>query len=435
MGNYIKIGFAFMTFSISVIASEQLDLSLKKAVKMAIERNERSQIARHELRQAQLNYKQVRSNIFPTITAELTTQKSSQKPSLFSVITGEDPATNKLFDNYTQGGTINIVQPVYTFGRFTGALEAAKFQREIAKTNQKVTISNIKAIVSQQYFNALFYKQLYDISKNSYQNTLDNRKALQKRISFGRISQDQNLKMKADIFSRKPALIESQRQYEYALSQLKNFLKLDENIKINLEESLKNLVEVEKVEEPYNLSNLAFSSLLKNQFALYKSLETITSSDYYPTLSLFGSYGKTFYAEEFMGDSFLNQDTTAVGLKLSWSFSTGGEEIYAHSKAKIQTTIKQLEYEKGTRELDRNLKDLFYQMDKLIEKKQSLSEAVNVASQSYNASLRSFSNGSITQTQLNDRELLFTNNKIAYAKNLLEILLIKNQIKTYSTIK
>jgi outer membrane protein TolC len=120
---------------------------------------------------------------------------------------------------------------------------------------------------------------------------------------------------------------------------------------------------------------------------------------------------------------------------LSWSFSTGGEEIYAHSKAKIQTTIKQLEYEKGTRELDRNLKDLFYQMDKLIEKKQSLSEAVNVASQSYNASLRSFSNGSITQTQLNDRELLFTNNKIAYAKNLLEILLIKNQIKTYSTIK
>ena len=70
-----------------------------------------------------------------------------------------------------------------------------------------------------------------------------------------------------------------------------------------------------------------------------------------------------------------------------------------------------------------------------MEKKDSLREAVSVASQSYKASLKSFSNGSISQTQLNDRELLLTNNKIAYAKNLLEILLIDNQIKTYLTTK
>lgn len=418
-----------------VLASEQLNLSLEKTIQMAIERNERSQIADYELRQAQLNYKEVRSGIFPAINAELSTQKASQKPALFSVITGDNPATNKLFDNYTQGGTISIVQPVYTFGRLSGAIDAAKFQNDIAKTNQKVTISNIKATVSQLYFNALFFKQLYEISNESYQNAQSNKKALQKRVSFGRISQDENLKMKADIFSRKPALIESQRQYEYTLSQLRIFLKLEENVNIKLQESLRNLIEAEEVKTSYELSNLAFTSLLENQLSLYKSLESVAKADYYPTLSLFGSYGKTSYSEEFMGDSFLTQDTVAMGLTLNWSFSTGGEKSYAQQKAKIQTTIKKLEYEKGKRELDRNLKDLYYQKDKLMEKKDSLREAVSVASQSYKASLKSFSNGSISQTQLNDRELLLTNNKIAYAKNLLEILLIDNQIKTYLTTK
>lgn len=435
MKNYMRLIFVIMIFSMPVMASEQLNLSLEKTIQMAIERNERSQIADYELRQAQLNYKEVRSGIFPAINAELSTQKASQKPSLFSAITGDNPATNKLFDNYTQGGTISIVQPVYTFGRLSGAIDAAKFQNDIAKTNQKVTISNIKATVSQLYFNALFFKQLYEISNESYQNAQSNKKALQKRVSFGRISQDENLKMKADIFSRKPALIESQRQYEYTLSQLRIFLKLEENVNIKLQESLRNLIEAEEVKTSYELSNLAFTSLLENQLSLYKSLESVAKADYYPTLSLFGSYGKTSYSEEFMGDSFLTQDTVAMGLTLNWSFSTGGEKSYAHQKAKIQTTIKKLEYEKGKRELDRNLKDLYYQKDKLMEKKDSLREAVSVASQSYKASLKSFSNGSLSQTQLNDRELLLTNNKIAYAKNLLEILLIDNQIKTYLTTK
>ena len=435
MKNYLKLSFTMMIFSMPVFASERISLSLEKAIKIAIERNESSQIAEHELKQAQINYKEVRSGIFPTINAELSTQKASQKPALFSVITGDNPATNKLFDNYTQGGTISIVQPVYTFGRLSGAIDAAKYQNNIAKTNQKVTISNIKATVSQLYFNALFFKQLYEISNESYQNALGNKKALQKRVSFGRISQDENLKMKADIFSRKPALVESQRQYEYTLSQLKNFLNLEDDVNINLKESLKDLIKVDKLESSYDLSNLAFTSLLENQLSLYKSLESVAKSDYYPTLSLFGSYGKTSYSEEFMGDSFLTQDTIALGLTLNWSFSTGGEKSYAHQKAKIQTTIKQLEYEKGKRELDRNLKDLYYQKDKLNEKRDSLKEATNVANQSYKTSLKSFSNGSISQTQLNDRELLLTNNKIAYAKNLLEILLIENQIKTYLTTK
>ena len=133
MKNYMRLSFVIMIFSMPVLASEQLNLSLEKTIQMAIERNERSQIADYELRQAQLNYKEVRSGIFPAINAELSTQKASQKPALFSVITGDNPATNKLFDNYTQGGTISIVQPVYTFGRLSGAIDAAKFQNDIAK--------------------------------------------------------------------------------------------------------------------------------------------------------------------------------------------------------------------------------------------------------------------------------------------------------------
>ena len=435
MTKYIKWLLLLSLYSVNTSLAEVLSLDLNKVVELAVERNEKSKIADYELEKAEVNYKEVRSNMFPTIDVGISQQKSTQKPALFSVITGDDPTTNKLFNNYTFGGNISVVQPVYTFGRLSNAVDAAKHQSNLAKTSRKVTAASIKSTVSQLYYNALFYKQIFEVSKESYQNTLSNQSSLEKRISFGRISQDENLKMNADIYSRKPALIEAERQYDNTLSQLKNFLNLQPSVELKLEESLQDLVVKKSVNKDSELDSLAYVSLLKDELSLTQSLESVAKADYYPTLSLVGSYGRTGFSEELFGDSFLIQDTTALGLSLSWSFSIGGGITYAHQKSKIQTAIKRLEYENGKRDLDRGLKSLYAQEEKLSEKKDSLKKAVSLADQSYKVSRRSFANGSLSQTQLNDRELLLTNNKISYATNLLEILMVRDQIKTYLTRK
>jgi len=420
---------------LSTYALDKIQLTVDKAQELALERNEKVRISQYELDVTNYNLKKAYSKLFPDLKLELKDQKSYQKPSLMSVITGTSPGTEKVYDNYSRGGSISLVQPIYTFGRISGGIDAAKIQKNLAQTNKYVSDASIKATIKSLYYNALFYKSYHSIAKESYDNALENQRALKKRVAYGRISQGDNLKMKADISSRKPALIETQRQYDHAISQIKNFLDLPDTTEVSLIDDVQKYINYEKPQEQsqFRLKDLAYVSLLEDQLALYETQVEVTKSDFYPTLSLFVNYGKMDYFESYNSEKFITQDTFAIGIALTMDYSLGGEKKHNYSLSKIQAKIKKLELEQGKRDVDRTLKSLNKQLEQLLEKKESLSEAVRVARSSYKVSLNLFKNGSITQTQLNDRELLLTNNKVAYARNVLEMMLLDNEIESLLT--
>ena len=429
-GKYLILGLLIS----STTFANQLNLTIENAVNMAQKRNEDAQISGYNLKQAEKSLSRAYSELYPSLKIEVKTLKTSQNPALIGAAAGGG-VPDYLFDNYQDTATVTLNQPVYTFGRLGGGIDAAKAQDRISSDANIATLSAIEATAKTLFYNALFYKRNLKISQESYDNALKNQRALRKRVSYGRISQNENLKMKADIASRRPSLVEAKRLYETSIYDLKSFLNIDEDVSVNVKGSLDLHKSRVKSTTQVELDNLIQISMLKNELDLQRATQEVTESNYLPSLNFFASYGRSLLNENFQSDNFLDQENISFGFALTMDFDLGGGQIYDGQISKIKTRVKELQLEQQKRKVKYSLKSFYQQYERLQEKRESLKDAVSLAQNSYKVALNSFSNGTISQTQLNDSELLLTNNKISYARNLLELELVSFEIEKIETTK
>jgi outer membrane protein len=411
------------------IHAEEISVNINNVANLAIKRNENAIISHLEIENAKNEVSKARSSLFPVFKGSASIVRSRTTPSLFSLGQGAPP----IFNNWQRSANVGLSQPVYTFGRLSGGIELAKSSLNFAQSKSDVTISEIEFTAKSLFYNILFYETYLQIAKDSYDNVLKNSKALNKRVSYGRISQNQNLKMSADLASRKPLVIEAEKNLLSLKLQLKSFLGLLPSDKINVSGSLKQSTSNLDSDTVLNWSSLAQVKFLEDQLDMQKNLLDIEQSNYMPIVSFEASYGRLGFYEDFNDNNFLTQDVLNVGLMISFDIPSGGEKSFQQSIAQTNTRISELSLQNGKRELQIKIKDLTQKHEKLTEQIKSNLNAVDLAEKSYKVALRSFSSGSVTQTQLNDSELLLTQNKINLASNYLESLLVKVEIEKLKT--
>ncbi len=401
----------------------KLIVSLENIDQLALERNEKAKIAQLQVKEAQLSVKSAQSELFPTIQIQGALKRSRQAPSLFPLPAGSPP----IFNNWSREAVIGLTQPVFTFGRLTGGIKLAQSSLDLAQSQKDLTDAQIVEAAKTLYFYILFYKEYIDIAKDSYQNALKNKKALTGRVSFGRISQNQNLKMSADITSREPVVLEAEKNLQSMKLQLKSFLGLSPNEEISIMGDIHNAPSA--IPSHLDLDSLAHINLLQNQLEMSKNLESIENKNYYPTLSFSLSYGRVGYYGEFDENNFLTQDNVNAGLLLTFDLPTGGKKSFQQSIAETKRRITELTLTHGKRDLESQISNLQQKYEILLKQIATNQKAVSVAKSSYNVALRAFRSGTVTQTELNDRELLLTQNKINLASNFLELQLINTQLE------
>lgn len=416
--------FSFLLISSHVLSNTRT-LTLNETIDLAFERNERSKISEEETKKAEFAIKKIKSNLYPIINLDGQLVKSRTKPVMMPF-----PGIDKPEESFKQIGTISLTQPIYTFGRLGGAIRLAKYQDAITKEIKLASDASVRSAAKSLFYSALFYENLVKITEESYTNAKNNKLALQKRVSFGRIGQNDNLKMEADIASRKPSLIEANKLLDSSLLALREFLNLEDDIKVqgNLSD-----IKLAKKEENLKLEDLASIKVLQGKLNMQSAQEEIAKSDYWPTLSFFASYSDAATFESFQKNNYYNQENIAFGINLNLKINFGGEKIHESEIKKVETRIKRLEYEEGKRKIETTLNDLSNQLEKLKEEYEASKVAKNLAENSYKVSLNSFSTGNISQTQLNDSELLLTNNKINTARILLQMNLISFKIEELQT--
>lgn len=129
----------------------------------------------------------------------------------------------------------------------------------------------------------------------------------------------------------------------------------------------------------------------------------------------------------------MRQENISFGVKLVFDWPFGGEKANNVAISRIDTKIAELNVKSAKRELYNRYQDLLQQYQNLTEKLEASADASKLALSSYQVALSSFANGTVSQTQLNDSELLLTNNKINYVQNLLGLQLLLAEIDEIST--
>jgi len=407
---------ALLTFNIAYADGPQaesiLQIGLDETIKRALDTSEEFKIKGQEVNKTEGIYREVRSGMLPHINAQ----------SLWSY-TIDSPSDMKLNDYYELAG-VNASQVVWSFGKVMYAVNSAKKAVEASRLNREAGRQEIIYTAKLSYYSSLLARNALSITEKSYANALENKKLLGQRSYGGRSPKYEIIRMSAEVAARVPTVNEARTQFDAATETLKKLIDADSDRKIALtgdfqekydEFSYDTLVAVMYEREP---SLKSLSKVVESADARVKS----SYASFLPTVSAFTSWNYFGGSNE---HSFLNNDELGryafAGLKVDIPIWEGGAKEAQLSQSKADKEIAILRSRQVGKNLLLELKKAFLEYEQHKENLKANIEAVNLAEESFKQTQEMFASGQVTLTDLNDAELLMTNQRLNKEMTLFNI--------------
>ena len=409
MKNYILsiliILFAFNTAIASdADSSSVLRLGLDETIKRSLNASEEFKIKGQEVNKTEGIYREVRSGMLPHINAQ-----SSRTYHI------DSPAVMNLSD-YEDSFGVGVSQVIWSFGKVMYTVSSAKRLVEASRFNRETGRQEVIFYAKLSYYTTLLAKNALSITEKSYANALENKKLLGQRSYGGRSPKYEIIRMDAEVASRVPAVNEARAQFDIATETLKKLIDAEPASKIEL---------IGDFSQTYNEFN--YETLLAKMYEQEPSLKsldkTVESADakvkssiasFFPTLSAFSSLdysrGSTMQALLRRNDEL--DRYVFAGVKIDIPIWEGGLKEAQLSQARADkeiTILRKKQVEKG---LLLELKKAYLQYQQYKNNLKANIEAVRLAEESFKQTQEMFASGQVTLTDLNDAELLLTNQRL-----------------------
>ena len=407
---YVYIGimacFVSLVNPSAVFAGEGiLKISLNEAISMAIKTNENIRIKDNEVARSNSQLREEKSELFPHVSGSAAWSRNYEYPDI--------PAT-ALTKEYDFNVGASLDQKLFTFGRISSAISAARKQVEASRWNKETTNQEVVYITKVAYYNVYLAKRTLEIAQESYDRVQENKGILENRSASGRASKYDNIKMAADIASRIPMVSNARANLNSALETLKRVIGVDTSVNIDITDSF--AMEY----QTFDKENL-IGELLERQptlKALEKNIDAAQDTiwekkaEYFPELSAFSTWNHKGSGNEYDIRSENLHDYGVVGLKVSMSIWEGGKRNEELQQAKIDKSNAELNLQKITKDLKLELDSAIVVYNEFVQTLHSYEDAVRLAEESFKLSQNMFQSGHISITDLNSAELLLTKEKI-----------------------
>ena len=338
-----KIGFVLILIMISVgqiTAQENMQLSLKDAVKMALSNSDQSKILDLNITSAKNKLASVKAIQYPDIKLSGQYDYLTKANANFNLNLGESSSSAPPKVNDLLLGQLNISVPLFSGFKIKNSIKASSNNYTAATLQTE----NGKEQLSMQTIET--YINLYK-SEKAIQLVGENLKSAKQRVEDfsnmeenGLLAKNDLLKVKLQEASIELALSEAKKNAYMLNYQLVKFLKLPENTKILIDNlNFKNVIEMPKSD---TLVSRADTKALEYQLMAAKNEVKVAKSSYYPSIGLSGGY-----AALELGNILTVYNAMNVGVGISYNFSN----IF---KNKSQVEMSKI-----------NADELNYQLDKL----------------------------------------------------------------------
>ena len=382
-----------------------LQVNLDETINRALETSEEIKIKAQEINRARGVYQEVRSGMLPHVSAETTWTHNLDYP---------EKAASEYADREFNGG-VSASQIIWSFGKIMYAVNSAKSAAEASVFNKEASEQEVVYAAKLSYFSSVLARNALSITEKSYMNVLENKKLMRERTYGGRSPKYEIIRMDAEVASRIPTVNEARTEFDAALETLRKI------IDINLETEIKLVGDFQNKYDDYNYDILVaamyeYEPSLQGLGKTIKSAEEKVKSRYasfLPTLSAFGSWSYGGGSNEHI---FVNNDEldnySAAGLKVSIPIWEGGEKQAQLNQSKADKEIAVLKRKQLERNLLLELKKAFLEYEQYKNNFKANIDAVNLAEESFKQQQEMFASGQVTLTDLNDSELLLTNQRL-----------------------
>lgn len=300
-----------------------MDIDLKGAVTTAIQNNRDITIAELKRREAEADVSAAAAKKNPSVSYSW--QRNQYPTQVVTTALGTQSSNH----GYSQG--INVSWPIWTFGKVEGAIDAARYQKNIADLTVYKTEADTKLAAVQAYYQYLEAVKLAEVQAQSVTDYASHLNNVQQQFDAGIVAKLDVLSSNVSLANAKQKSIAADNTRDVAEANLNNIMRVPMNTTLNPLD--KNFPEPEfdlTMEQAILMAQKYRWELVEADYGVKAAEASLRSAKagYLPTVSVGGGYS---WKEASV--TAVDKDDWAVQGGFSWSLWDGGATQASVKKA------------------------------------------------------------------------------------------------------
>jgi outer membrane protein len=327
----------------------------------------------------------------------------------------------------------SLAQPL--FNRKVGvALEVASTYEEYVDRGFEATADDVTRNTTKAFYRVMLAKELVEVNRQGLDVVRVNLDNVRSLYNHGNAAEYDLLRAEVQYANTEPLLITAQNNLELAMNSLKAQLAipLDQNLE------LEGAFQFEEIPSS-DMDDARQHAISRNpslaQIALQESLATqsiaIAKADFFPSLSLVGSYGWQTQDNTYKINDYMWANTASLGLHMSFTLFDGlatQSRVAQATSDRTKLHYLRLKAEEGLRIQLRSVESQMEEARRRIEAQQ---KSLGQAEKALQISQTRYQNGIGTQLELLDTQVAMTRAQTNYSQAIFDYLNAKADWQYY----
>ncbi len=406
-----------------------LQITLDKAIAMALEQNRDILIADQDRFKADAQVGEAWADALPQITVSGQYTRNLKKPVLF--LPPDNPfnpsGSTVMFeigsDNAYQMGA-SVSQPL--FSRKVGvALDAAGTYRDYTEEAFRATQQGVVCQVKKAFYLVLLAQKLVDANRQGLDVVKANFGNVEAQYRHGNAAEFDLLRAEVQVANTEPLLISAENTLALSINALKNLIAvpIDQEVAVTGDFTFEEVPQekIAAAEQNALSTNPSILGLSLQESLLEKNI-TAAGANYFPSLSLFGSYQWQTQDNTFVFRNYTWATLFSVGLQLSYPLFDGFRTTQRVQEASIERDKVRYARLKAQEGLTIQIQSAELKMAEAKKRIVGQEKNIDQAQKAVSISQTRFKSGVGTQLELLDAQVAMTRAQTNYAQAIYDYL-------------
>ena len=340
--------------------------TLRQCIDYALENNIQLQQSKITTQQNELDLKQSKAALFPSLSASIN-QNMSWRPYSLSTINLTNGTMTSTESKLTYNGSygLNASWTVWNGGKNTKNIKQNKYNTEMSELATEVSANSIQEQITQLYIQILYQKEAVEVNNEILKASIQQKERAQVMLNVGSIARADYAQLDAQAAQDEYNLVNSQAQLDNYKFQLKQLLELTGSEDFDIaganagEDKVMQLIPGK--DEVYRTAVTTRPEIKKSQLNIESSdlAVSIAKTGYLPQVNLNASIGTSNSSgmDTSFGTQIKNNLSNSLGLSLSIPIFDQSQNRTSIRKAKLTKKNSELELQETEKELYKSIEN------------------------------------------------------------------------------
>lgn len=421
---------AIFTLTRAQEALPVLNLTLDKAIELALSDNPTMKVAEQEIELKKIAKKEAWQSMLPTASIDGTItydiKVAEIKTSMGSFKMGMDDAN-------TWSGGLNVSLPLYAPAIYR-SITMGKKDIELAVEKSRGSKMELINQVKKAYYQLMLAQDSYDVLMESYKLTERNYNVVKAKYEQGKVSEYDKISAEVQHRSVWPNVVSSKNAVNLAKLQLKVLMGVTADVDLATNDKLVNYEDQMQIDATSaSQISLDGNSTLKQidmNGELLNQQRKMLYTNFHPTLALVGSYqylSRSNTNWEFYNYNWSNSSSISLSLSIPLFKASNFTKLKSNKIQQWQLAENRLNTERQLRMQAQG------QLDNMVSSAEQLEtnkKSVELAKKEVSISEKRYEVGKGTILELNSSQVSLTNVQLTYHNSIYNYLVAKSEFET-----